>query len=122
MATQTLSITDNRTGASYQIPIEEGAIRASALRQIKVDEDDFGLMSYDPAFLDTASVRSATTFIDGGRGILRYRGYPTRAARGGEQLPGDGIPRLFGERPGRDALGRFADAVTHHTFLHENIK
>ena len=76
MATQTLSITDNRTGASYQIPIEEGAIRASALRQIKVDEDDFGLMSYDPAFLNTASVRSAITFIDGGRGILRYRGYP----------------------------------------------
>ena len=73
---ETLTITDNRTGRTYEAPIEDGAIRATALRQIKVTDDDFGLMSYDPAFLNTASVRSAITFIDGDRGILRYRGYP----------------------------------------------
>ncbi|HSL63572.1 MAG TPA: hypothetical protein VK874_02850, partial [Gaiellaceae bacterium] len=72
----TLTITDNRTGRSYEVPIEEGAIRATALRQIKVDEEDFGLLSYDPAFLNTASTRSAITYIDGDAGILRYRGYP----------------------------------------------
>jgi citrate synthase len=73
---ETLTITDNRTGRAYKAPLEDGAIRATALRQIKVTDDDFGLMSYDPAFLNTASVRSAITFIDGDRGILRYRGYP----------------------------------------------
>ncbi len=72
----TLSVTDNRTGRSYEIPVKDGAIPAMALRQIKVDEDDFGLLSYDPAFTNTASCRSAITFIDGERGILRYRGYP----------------------------------------------
>src|SRR5579864_3551554 len=72
----TLSVTDRRTGRTYELPIRDGAINAADLRQIKVDEDDFGLMSYDPAFLNTASCRSAITFIDGDRGILRYRGYP----------------------------------------------
>ncbi|HEV8373462.1 MAG TPA: citrate/2-methylcitrate synthase, partial [Actinomycetota bacterium] len=72
----TLSVTDNRTGRSYEIPIKDGAIPAMALRQIKTDEDDFGLLSYDPAFTNTASCRSAITFIDGDRGVLRYRGYP----------------------------------------------
>ena len=72
----TLSITDNRTGRTIEVPIEDGAIRATALRQLKLDPDDFGLLSYDPAFLATASTRSAITFIDGDRGILRYRGYP----------------------------------------------
>src|SRR5215203_4852782 len=72
----TLSVTDNRTGRSYQIPIEDGAIRAMALRDIKVDDDDFGLMTYDPAFMNTASCRSAITYLDGDRGVLQYRGYP----------------------------------------------
>ncbi|HJW59655.1 MAG TPA: citrate/2-methylcitrate synthase, partial [Actinomycetota bacterium] len=72
----TLSVTDNRTGRTYEIPIEDGAIRALALRDIKVGEDDFGLLSYDPAFMNTASCRSAITYIDGEQGILRYRGYP----------------------------------------------
>ena len=76
MPADSLSVTDNRTGAAYEIPIADGAIRATELRLIKVDEDDFGLMSYDPAFLNTASARSSITFIDGDRGILRYRGYP----------------------------------------------
>src|SRR5215469_11576387 len=76
MAKDTLTITDNRTGKQYEIPIENGAIRASDLRQIKSSGDDFGLMSYDPAFTNTASCRSRITFIDGDKGILRYRGYP----------------------------------------------
>jgi citrate synthase len=75
-ATDTLEIRDNRTGKSYSVPITEGTIRASDLRQVRVDEDDFGMMSYDPAFMNTASCRSAITYIDGDKGILRYRGYP----------------------------------------------
>jgi len=71
-----LQVTDSRTGRSYELPITDGAIRAIDLRQIKVSSDDFGLLSYDPAFLNTASCRSAITFIDGEKGILRYRGYP----------------------------------------------
>ena len=77
MANNTLTVTDNRTGKKYELPIEEGdVIRAADLRQIKVGKDDFGLMSYDPAFTNTASCRSRITFIDGDKGILRYRGYP----------------------------------------------
>jgi citrate synthase len=76
MPTDTLSVTDNRTGREFEIPIVDGAVRATELRRIKVDDDDFGLMSYDPAFLNTASCTSAVTFIDGDVGILRYRGYP----------------------------------------------
>ena len=75
-AAETLSITDNRTGQTYEVPIEDGTVRAMALRDIKVDEDDFGLMTYDPAYTNTASCRSAITFIDGDKGILEYRGYP----------------------------------------------
>ena len=75
-ASETLSVTDNRTGKTYEIPIEDGTIRAPALREIKVSEDDFGLMTYDPAFMNTASCRSAITFLDGDKGVLEYRGYP----------------------------------------------
>src|SRR5262249_19752933 len=73
---ETLTVTDNRTGKQYEIPVEDGAIRAKDLRQIKAGDEDFGLVSYDPAFMNTASCRSSITFIDGDRGILRYRGYP----------------------------------------------
>src|SRR3990172_9474151 len=76
MPADTLSITDNRTGKSYEIPISQGAIKATDLRQIRTDGEDFGLMTYDPAFMNTASTRSAITYLDGDRGILRYRGYP----------------------------------------------
>ena len=76
MSNNTLTITDNRTGKAYQAPIENGTIRAMDLRQIKVNADDFGLMSYDPAFMNTASTKSAVTYIDGDKGILEYRGYP----------------------------------------------
>src|SRR5579871_2640898 len=76
MSTQTLTITDNRTGKSYTLPIHDDTIRAADLRQIKVQAEDFGMMSYDPAYMNTAACRSAVTFIDGDKGILRYRGYP----------------------------------------------
>ena len=76
MPDQSLTVTDNRTGKSYEIPVAEGTIKAVDLRQIKTSADDFGLMTYDPAFMNTAACRSAITFIDGDRGILRYRGYP----------------------------------------------
>jgi citrate synthase len=75
-ASDTLSVTDNRTGKTYEIPIEDGTIRAPALREIKVDDDDFGLMTYDPAFMNTASCRSSITYLDGDNGVLEYRGYP----------------------------------------------
>jgi citrate synthase len=75
-ASDTLTITDNRTGRTYEVPVEDGTVRAMALRDIKVDDDDFGLMTYDPAYLNTASCRSAVTYIDGDAGILEYRGYP----------------------------------------------
>ena len=76
MSEQRLTITDNRTGKSYTLPIENGTVRAMDLRQMKTDEDDFGLMTYDPALMNTASTKSAITFIDGDKGILEYRGYP----------------------------------------------
>jgi citrate synthase len=122
MAAHTLSVTDNRTGQAYEVPIEDGAIRATALRKIKVAEDDFGLMSYDPAFLNTASCRSAVTFIDGDRGILRYRGYPIEQLAQESTYIETAYLLLFGELPTRAELDRWTDEITHHTFVHENVK
>ncbi len=119
---QTLSITDNRTGKTYEIPIRDGAIAAPDLRQIKTDPEDFGLMSYDPAFNNTASCRSTVTFIDGDQGILRYRGYPI------EQLAEQGTFLetayliIHGELPTKAQLDEWTFNITHHTFIHENIK
>ena len=87
----TLTIVDNRTGKKYELPIQDGTIRAMDLRQIKAGPDDFGLMTYDPAFMNTANCRSAITYIDGDKGILLYRGYPDRAAGRGQRLPRDGL-------------------------------
>jgi citrate synthase len=118
----TLSVTDNRTGRSYDIPIRDGAIAAMALRQIKVDEDDFGLLSYDPAFTNTASCRSAITFIDGDRGILRYRGYPIQELAERTSFLEVAWLLLEGELPDQAQLQEWTGQVIHHTFLHENIK
>ncbi len=118
----TLTLTDNRTGLTYEVPIEDGAVRANALRQIKIDEADFGLMSYDPAFLNTASVRSAITFIDGDVGILRYRGYPIEQLAVESTYLETAFLLLFGELPTKDELSRFEHEVTYHTFVHENVK
>jgi len=122
MAADTLSVTDNRTGQAYEVPIEDGAIRATALRKIKVAEDDFGLMSYDPAFLNTASCRSAVTYIDGDQGILRYRGYPIEQLAEESTYLETAYLLLFGELPTSAELDRWTDEITHHTFVHENVK
>ena len=92
----TLHVTDSRTGRSYDLPITDGAIRALDLRQIKVSDDDFGLLSYDPAFMNTASCRSAITFIDGEKGILRYRGYPVDELAEQRLLPRRRLPAAAG--------------------------
>jgi citrate synthase len=122
MAQDKLTITDNRTGRTYEVAIEDGAIRASELRQIKVDEDDFGLMSYDPAFLNTASTRSAITYIDGDKGILRYRGYPIEQLAEESTYLETAYLLIHGELPPADELRRWTHEITTHTFLHENVK
>jgi citrate synthase len=122
MAADTLAVTDNRTGQAYEVPIEDGAIRATALRKIKIAEDDFGLMSYDPAFLNTASCRSAVTYIDGDQGILRYRGYPIEQLAEKSTYLETAYLLLFGELPTSAELDRWTDEITHHTFVHENVK
>jgi len=122
MATDTLSVTDNRTGAEYEIPIADGAIHATELRKIKAADGDFGLMSYDPAFLNTASCRSAVTFIDGDAGILRYRGYPIDQLAERSTYLETAFLILFGELPTKAELVEWADEITHHTFVHENMK
>jgi citrate synthase len=122
MAADTLTITDNRTGASYEVAIADGAIRAGDLRQIRVDVDDFGLMSYDPAFLNTASVRSAITYIDGDIGILRYRGYPIEQLAEHSTYLETAYLLLFGELPTEAQLTDWTHEVTHHTFVHESMK
>ncbi len=120
--TESLTVTDNRTGRAYEIPIEDGAIRAPALRQIKLDEEDFGLLTYDPAFLNTASVRSAITYIDGDRGILRYRGYPIEELAERSTYLETAYLLLFGELPTNEEFAGWSHDVTYHTFLHENVK
>src|SRR6201996_8393601 len=99
-----LTITDNRTGKSYEVPIEDGTIRAHELRNVKVDEDDFGLMSYDPAYMATASCRSAITYIDGEKGILEYRGYPIEQLAERSTYLEVAYLLVHGELPTRDQL------------------
>ncbi len=122
MSKNTLTITDNRTGKSYELPIADGTIRTSDLRQIKVGPDDFGLMGYDPAYLNTASCRSALTFIDGDKGILRYRGYPIEQLAEQSSYLECTYLLLHGELPSEQQLHEFIEQVTLHTFVHENVK
>jgi citrate synthase len=118
----TLSVVDNRTGKSYELPVTDGAITAMDLRQIKTADDDFGMLAYDPAFTNTASCRSAITFIDGDKGILRYRGYPIDELAERCSFLEVAFLLLNGELPDKDELAQWEDEVTHHTFIHENIK
>jgi citrate synthase len=120
--TDTLTITDNRTGKTYEVDVRDGAIRAMDLRQIKVADDDFGLMSYDPAFKNTANVRSDVTFIDGDAGILRYRGYPIEQLAEHSSFLEVAYLLLHGELPTADEYDQWVYDITHHTFIHENIK
>jgi citrate synthase len=119
---ETLSITDNRTGKEYEVPIEDGTIRATELRNIKTDDDDFGLMSYDPAFMATASCRSAVTFIDGEKGILQYRGYPIEQLAEHSTFLEVAYLLVHGHLPTREELDEWTHEITIHTFVHENIK
>jgi len=118
----TLTVVDNRTGKSYELPIQDGTVRAADLRQIKAAADDFGLMSYDPAFMNTAACRSAITYIDGDQGILRYRGYPIEQLAEKSTFLETAYLLLNGELPRAAELDAWVFHVTHHTIIHENIK
>ena len=123
MATKdSLSITDNRTGKSYEIPIENETIKAMDLRQIKVKDDDFGMMTYDPGFTNTASCKSKVTYIDGEKGILRYRGYPIEQIAEKSNYLETAYLLLFGELPTKKQYEEWVYNITHHTFVHENVK
>jgi len=118
----TLTITDNRTGQTYEVELTDGTVKAMDLRQIKVSDDDFGLMSYDPAFTNTASCRSAITYIDGEAGILQHRGYPIEQLCEHSSYLEVAYLLVFGELPTEAQLERWQFDVTHHTFVHEDIK
>jgi len=119
---ETLTVADNRTGLSYEVPITDGTIRAMDLRQIKVGDDDFGLMTYDPAFMNTASCRSEITFLDGDRGILRYRGYPIEQLAEHSSFVEVAYLLVFGELPTQAQLDSWTEEIKGHTFVHENVK
>ncbi|MEO8091599.1 MAG: citrate synthase [bacterium] len=120
--TETLTITDNRNGETYELEITEGTVRAMGLREIKVSEDDFGLMTYDPAFTNTASCRSQITYIDGEAGILQHRGYPIEQLCEHSSYVEVAYLLTFGKLPTERQLERWTYDVTHHTFVHEDIK
>jgi len=122
MNTSTLSITDNRTGKQYEVPIEDESIRATDLRKIKVADDDFGLMTYDPAFMNTASCKSRITFIDGDKGILEYRGYPIEDLAEKSSYLEVAYLLLHGVLPAEEQLKDWTWNITHHTFINESIK
>jgi citrate synthase len=122
MPTDTLTITDNRTGKTYEIPIDNDTIRAIDLRQIKVNSGDFGMMPYDPGYTNTASCKSRITFIDGDQGILRYRGYPIEQLAGKASYLECAYLIYYGELPTREQLDNWTEKITNHTLLHENTK
>ena len=122
MENEALGIVDKRTQATYDIPLYKGAVRATDLRQIRTGPEDFGVMSYDPAFLNTASCQSAITFIDGDKGILRYRGYPIDQLADKCTFLEVAYLVLFGELPTERELKDWTDKITHHTMLHETTK
>ncbi len=122
MANDTLTVTDNRTGKTYEVPIKDGVVRAMDFRQMKTADDDFGLMTYDPAFMNTASCRSAITYIDGDRGILEYRGYPIEQLAEQSTYLETAYLILYGKLPLKAELDDWTHKITYHTLLHENIK
>jgi len=122
MSADTLTITDNRTGKQYEVPVENGTIKAMDLRQIKTGDNDFGLMTYDPAFMNTASCKSRITFIDGDKGILEYRGYPIDQLAEKSTYLEVAYLLLHGELPTASQLKDWTSNITYHTFINENIK
>jgi len=121
-ATDTLTVTDNRTGKSYDVEINDGTIRALDLREIKVSDDDFGMMTYDPAFTNTASCRSSITYIDGAAGVLQHRGIPIEQLTEKSTFLEVAFLLIYGELPTQPQLERWTFDITHHTFVHEDIK
>jgi len=122
LSKDTLTITDNRTGKSYEVPVQDGTIKATDLRQVKVVADEFGMMTYDPGFMNTASCKSRITFIDGDKGILNYRGYPIeQLAEQGNYLESAYL-LLNGELPTKAQYDTWLQKITTHTFVHENVK
>jgi citrate synthase len=121
-AKDTLTVTDNRTGRTYELPVNDGTVRAMDLRQIKTDDDDFGLMAYDPAYTNTASCRSAITYIDGEAGILQHRGYPIEQLCEHSSYLEVAYLIINGTLPSSDQLHEWVHEITIHTFVHENIK
>ena len=117
-----LTITDNRTGKSYDVEVKDGTVRAMDLRQIKVDDDDFGLMTYDPGFSNTASCRSAITYIDGEKGVLEHRGIPIEQLAEKSSFLEVAYLLLYGNLPNQQQLDDWVHQITHHTYVHENIK
>jgi citrate synthase len=122
VARETLTLVDNRTGKTYEVPITHGTIRAADLRQIKVDDDDFGLMSYDPGFKNTAACESRITYIDGDRGVLLYRGFPIEQLAENASFLETAYLLLDGELPAQAQLAEWTYNITVHTMLHENVK
>src|SRR5713101_4021193 len=119
---ETLTITDNRTGRQYEVPIQDGTIRAADLRQIKVTPDEFGMMTYDPALMNTAHCKSRITYIDGDKGALLYRGYPIEQLAEQSDFLETASLILFGELPTASQQQAWVREITLHTMLHENIK
>src|SRR5437764_2250070 len=122
MAEETLTITDNRTGKTYTVPLYKGTLRAMELRHIKPDSDEFGMMTYDPAFLNTASCESAITYIDGDKGILQYRGYPIEDLAEHCTFLESAYLILNGELPTEEQYTAWTDRINRHTLLHETTK
>jgi citrate synthase len=118
----TLSVTDNRTGRSYEIEITDGTVRSTDFRQIKVSDDDFGLMTYDPAYMNTASCRSEVTYLDGENGVLEYRGYPIEQLAEQSTYLEVAYLLVHGELPTSQQLEEWIGEITIHTFVHENVK
>src|SRR4051794_5770881 len=121
-ASDTLTVTDNRTGRTYELPITDDTIKAMDLRQIKVNDDDFGMMAYDPAFTNTASARSEITYIDGAAGVLEYRGYPIEQLCEHSSYLEVAYLLINGELPSKEQLDEWTHQITIHTFVHENVK
>ena len=122
MSKNTLSVKDNRTGKTYELAIDNDTIKATDLRQIKVKDEDFGMMSYDPAFGNTASCKSKVTFIDGEKGILRYRGYPIEELAKKSNFLEVAYLLIHGELPNKSEYDSWVHDITHHTYVHENIR
>src|SRR5665213_1242207 len=122
MEPSTLTVTDNRTNRTYTLPIEDGTVRAMDFRQIRTNDEDFGIMMYDPAFMNTASCRSSITFIDGERGVLEYRGYPIEVLAEHSTFLEVAYLLIFGDLPNETELKNWVYEITHHTMLHETTR